>query len=110
MMPFLILLMVPFMDTVIKSPRKRGAFVCLFLYSCILQFVGAFCYPRGLWDDTPVNADQHQERFWDWVDNPIDRTIRGGINLTPHAILFEGALHGKAAAIRKIRELGIKGF
>ena len=40
----------------------------------------------------------------------IDPTDAGGINLTPHAILLEGALHGKAAAIRKIRELGIKGF
>jgi len=110
MMPFLTLLLVPALDSVMAGAWKRRLFVCLVLYSASLQFIGAFCYPRGFWDDTPISADLHSERFWDWSDNPINRTIRGGVNLTAHAILFEGAIHGKAAALRKIRETGATGY
>jgi hypothetical protein len=109
-MPFLTLLILPALDGVMARPWQRTIFVCLLVYSVAVQFAGAFCYPNGLWDTTPISADNHPERFWDWRDNPIRRTIGGGVILKPHAILLEGALHGRAAAIRRMREAGYKGF
>ena len=109
MMPFLILLMLPAFDAVITSVWLRSVFACLLLYSVFVQFVGAFCYPNGRWDSTPPSAN-FSERVWNRTDNPIRRTIRAGLFLTPHEIVLEGALHGKAAAVRKMREMGMKGF
>ena len=110
MAPFLVLLILPAIDAVMASGWRRGAFAILLLYSAALQFVGTFCFPNGRWHDTPVSASLQPERFWDWNDNPIGRTIRGGLVLTPHAILLEGALHGKDAAIRKMKSMGLTGF
>jgi len=75
----------------------------------LLQFVGAFCYPNGRWGSAHAGT-AFARRCWDWRDNPIRRTIRGGFVLTQYTVLREGALHGKAAAVRKIREMGLKGF
>ncbi len=107
MMPFLILMMVPAFDAVWASRWWRPAFVTLALYSIAIQVIGVFYYPNGHWDTEPPNI---ASRLWDWRDNPIHRTVRGGPVLGPFAALLEGALHGKAAALRKIRETGMKGF
>jgi hypothetical protein len=109
-MPFLTLLILPALDAVMASPWQRALFLCLLAYSVSVQFIGVFCYPGGSWDTAPISADDHPERFWDWIDNPIQRTIRGGVILQPHSIVLEGALHGKAAAVRRMREAGYKGF
>jgi hypothetical protein len=110
MMPFLVLMIVPALDTILSSAWLRPLFFALLVYSIALQSVGAFFYPAGLWDDRPVNADYHTGRFWDWVDNPVRRTVSAGPNLVGHQLLLEGLLHGKAAAIRKMKEAEFKGF
>ncbi len=110
MTPFLILLMVPAMDGVMASPGLRALFACLLLYSVSIQFVGAFFYPRGSWEDLPVDADFVPRRFWDWADNPVRRSLQGGFVVAPYAVLFEAVRHGKTAAIRKVQDAGYKGF
>jgi hypothetical protein len=109
-MPFLTLLIVPALDSILASSWQRLLFLTLLLYSSAIQFVGVFCYPRGSWESTPVSSDDHPERFWDWADNPVRRAIGGGLALETHRIVLEGALHGKASAIRKMRESGFKGY
>jgi hypothetical protein len=110
MVPFLILLMVPGIDAVMANRGLRTMFACLLLYSISIQFVGAFFYPKGNWDGSPVNADMEPRRFWDWADNPVRRSVQGGFDSEPYTIVFAAALHGRSAAIRKIRENGYKGF
>jgi hypothetical protein len=110
MTPFLILLMVPAMDMVIARRWLGRVFACLLLYSISLQFVGTFFYPNGYWEDLPVNADFHPQRFWDWSDNPIRRSIQAGFEAKPYVLAVEGAVHGPAAMIRKIEDAGYKGF
>ena len=110
MTPFLILLMVPAMNMVMARRWLGAVFACLLLYSVSLQFVGAFFYPNGYWEDLPVNADFHPQRFWDWSDNPIRRSLQAGFEGKPYVLAVEAALHGPSAAIRKIEDTGYKGF
>src|SRR5262249_7652858 len=109
MMPFLVLFLVPAMDAVMASAWLRCVFTCLLLCSMSVQLIGAFCYPNGRWDSTPPLVN-FSERVWDWTDNPIRRTVRAGLYLAPYEILLEGALHGRTAAVRKMRKMGVKGF
>ena len=57
----------------------RGAFAVLALYSVFVQGVGVFFYPKGHWDSTPTSVDNAPDRLWEWQDNPIVRTVRGGL-------------------------------
>jgi hypothetical protein len=77
------------------------------VYGCLIQAVGVYCYPKGQWDGTPVSVDLHPERLWDWRDNPVTRTVRGGIVREPYAVVEAAARGGWAAAGKKLRELGI---
>ena len=77
------------------------------VYGCLIQGVGVYCYPKGRWDRAPVSVDSHPERLWDWRDNPIARTVRGGIAREPYAVVEAAAGGGWAAAEKKLRELGI---
>lgn len=108
--PFLILLILPAMDGIASSRPWRALFLCLVLYSVFVQFVGAFFYPKGLWEEKPVNVDFHPGRLWDWADNPVRRSLDAGFAGEPYAVLLEGAAHGPAAAIHKIKYAGYKGF
>jgi hypothetical protein len=110
MMPFLVLLAAFGFDHMRGKPWLGAALAALLAWSVFLQFLGAFCYPRGRWDDLPVEAGLRRERLWEWRDSPITRTLKGGLVLEPHAVLVEGLIHGPAAASEKMRLLGMKGF
>lgn len=108
--PFLVLLAAFGYDR-LRARRWAGAVLAgLLLWSVFLQFVGAFCYPRGRWDDVPVEAGLRRERLWEWRDSPITRTWNGGLVLEPHAIVLEGLRHGPGAALEKMKLLGMRGF
>jgi hypothetical protein len=64
----------------------RRAFGCAVVYSVLLQGVGAFFAPNGAWDTKPTSVDVSPERLWDWRDNPVIRSIRGGIVKEPFMI------------------------
>ncbi|MGH9660107.1 MAG: hypothetical protein ACRD96_16280, partial [Bryobacteraceae bacterium] len=106
MMPFLAVLMLPALEFLWW---RRSAAV-LFVWSAAMQFIGAFCYPRGGWDTAPVEVGQRPERLWDWRDNPIRRTVAGGLVLEPHQVAWEAIVRGPAAARRKMDELSLRGF
>jgi hypothetical protein len=39
-------------------------------YSCLIQALGVFCYPKGRWDSAPVSVNDDPGRLWNWADNP----------------------------------------
>ncbi len=80
------------------------------VYGCLIQAVGVYCYPKGRWDRAPVSVDRHPERLWDWRDNPITRTVRGGIAGEPYAVVEAAAGGGWTAGAKKLRELGIQPY
>jgi len=91
--------------SVIEQPWPRRAFAALAVYSILIQAVGAYFYPKGRWDTGPPNINAAPERAWDWRDNPIARTIRGGPSWEPYAVVGAAILHGIPAAQRRMREL-----
>jgi len=93
--------------------RRRllvAALVLLAVVSTVFQAVGTYCYPKGRWDHLPVPVDEARQRLWDWRDNPIARTLRGGIAYEPYLILWEAARHGIEPARQKMEELGVRPF
>ncbi len=91
--------------SVINRPWPRRAFAVLALYSVLIQGIGVFFYPKGHWDGTPKSVDDAPARLWDWRDNPIVRTARGGLYWEPYAIVGAAFTNGLPAAQRRMREL-----
>ncbi len=89
--------------------RRKYLLAPLVAWAVFLQFTGAFFYPRGYWDDRPPES-QGAGRYWEWRDNPIRRTLAAGMATEPYQVAWEGVRHGPAAAVRKIRELNMRGL
>jgi hypothetical protein len=67
----------------------RVAVVLLGALSVTMHFIGAFYYPGGFWDATPISVDQRPSRNWDWHDTPVSRSTAEGINLRGYEVLSE---------------------
>lgn len=89
----------------IEGPWQRRAFAVLALYSISVQAIGAFFYPKGHWDTRPKNVNEASARLWDWRDNPIARTIRGGPAWESYSVIGTAITSGIPAAQRRMREL-----
>jgi len=94
---------------VIHGPLK-WVFVAAAVYGCFIQALGVYCYPKGRWDHLPVSVDNAPARLWNWTDNPIGRTIGGGIAWEPYAIVAAGARGGLPAAAQELQRLGINAY
>ncbi len=88
----------------------RRALAVVAVYGLLIQAIGVYCYPEGRWDRLPVSVDSHPGRLWDWRDNPITRTVRGGIAREPYAVVEAAAGGGWTAAAKKLRELRIQPY
>jgi hypothetical protein len=88
----------------------RRTFAVLALYSVFIQALGAFFYPNGHWDGTPQAIDAVPGRLWNWKDNPIARTARGGLFWEPYAVVGAGLTGGIAAARLRMRQLNISPY
>jgi hypothetical protein len=80
------------------------------LHCVLIQAIGVYCYPKGAWDALPVSVDVDPGRLWNWGDNPIIRTVRGGVVWEPYAIVAAAATGGLPAAAKKLQELGINPY
>jgi hypothetical protein len=93
-----------------QRPVLQRVFVVLAVYSCFIQAVGVYCYPKGRWDHLPVTVNRDPGRLWDWRDNPIGRTVRGGVAWEPYAIVGAAVRGGLPAGGKKLNELGINPY
>jgi hypothetical protein len=96
--------------SVIDRPWPRRAFAALALYSVLIQALGVFFYPKGHWDGTPQSVDAAPARLWDWRDNPIVRTARGGLYWEPYPIVGAALTRGFPAARVRMRELNVNPY
>jgi len=94
----------------IDRPWVRSAFAICALYSMLIQAVGVFFYPNGHWDGIPEGVDELHGRLWNWRDNPIDRTVRGGFYWEPYAIVGAVFTGGISAAETRMRELNVNPY
>lgn len=101
---------VPVIDRSRARPWPRRAFAVLALYSVLIQGIGAFFYPNGHWDGIPQPVDKAHGRLWDWRDNPVARTVRGGFYWEPYAVIGAALTGGVPAAQRRMRELNVNPY
>jgi hypothetical protein len=94
----------------IDRPWPRRAFAALALYSVLIQAVGVFFYPNGHWDGTPQPVDAVNGRLWNLRDNPIARTVRGGLYWEPYAIVGAAITGGIPGARLRLRELNVNPY
>jgi hypothetical protein len=94
----------------IDRPWPRRAFAVLALYSVLIQAIGVFFYPKGHWDAGPPSVDNAPARLWAWWDNPIARTVSGGLYWEPYAIVGAALTGGFPAAQRRMRELNVNPY
>lgn len=88
----------------------KWAFAAAAVYCCLIQALGVYCYPKGRWDHLPVSVDDHPERVWNWVDNPVIRTAQAGIAWEPYSIVAAAASGGLPAAAKRLQQLGINAY
>jgi hypothetical protein len=94
----------------IDRPWPRRAFAVLALYSVLIQGVGVFFYPNGHWDGIPEGVDAAHGRLWNWRDNPIARTVSGGLFWEPYSIVGAAVTGGLPAARVRMRELNVNPY
>ncbi|MBZ5578374.1 MAG: hypothetical protein LAP40_17555 [Acidobacteriia bacterium] len=93
------------------QPRGlRILFVAAAVFGCLVQALGVYCYPKGRWDQRPISVDSVPGRLWDWADNPIVRTARGGVVWEPYVIVTAALTGGVPAAAKKLQEYRIKTY
>jgi hypothetical protein len=63
-LPFLILLIVPALDTIFSKKALEALFVVLLLFSVFVQVVGYISYDGGSWEWTDLQGVQGREKFW----------------------------------------------
>jgi len=85
----------------------RYGFAVLALYGLFIQALGVYYYPKGHWDHLPVSVDKNTQRLWDWRDNPIMRTLRGGPAWEPYVIVETAWKEGLPAAAERLRAYDI---
>jgi hypothetical protein len=88
--------------------KMTGVFAILAVYSFFIQALGVYYYPHGQWDQTPISVSLDTSRVWDWRDNPILRTARGGPVWKPYAVLGAAIREGKSGVLREMRDLDVK--
>jgi hypothetical protein len=98
---------VPAMENPALRAWPRRAFAIFALYSVLIQAIGVFFYPKGHWDAGPPSVDNAPSRLWDWRDNPIARTVRGGFYWEPYAIAGAAITGGLKAARARMQELNV---
>jgi hypothetical protein len=76
----------------------------------LIQALGVFFYPNGHWDGTPQSVDGAPGRLWNWKDNPIVRTLRGGVYWEPYAIVGVALSKGIPAARVRLQELNVNPY
>jgi hypothetical protein len=109
LVPPLVVLMAIGVST-LDRPWPRRAFAVLALYSVLIQAVGVFFYPKGHWDGTPEGVDAAHGRLWNWKDNPVTRTVAGGLYWEPYAVVGAAFTGGIPAARRRMRELNVNPY
>ena len=94
----------------IQGRGLKRAFAITAVYCCFIQALGVYCYPKGRWDNSPVSVNEDSARLWNWADNPVIRTARGGFAWEPYSIVGAAAAGGWPAAAKKLQELGINAY
>jgi hypothetical protein len=74
LLPFLAWFLIPVWTSMRARAVLRLAFAATLAIALWVQVVGAFYYPAGNWDGSPVSVDVEPQRVWDWSDSQLERS------------------------------------
>lgn len=90
MMPFMIFLLIPFLELMQSPDESRGRrvvlnslFVLLFIASVAIHYRGATSPATFGWNSVPINVDTAPQRVWDWSDLQFMRGLGDDLIATP---------------------------
>jgi hypothetical protein len=98
LLPFLAWFLVPVWASIRARPVLRVALAATVAIALWVQVVGAFYYPAGDWDGSPVSVDIEPQRCWDWSDNQLRRSWRAGPAPPSLLIQWERLLQPRSGA------------
>ena len=78
LLPMFAFLLVPIWPRIRSSHFAMAAFILTTAVALWIQIIGAYYYPDGHWDSTPVPVEADPKRVWDWSDTQIMRTWKAG--------------------------------
>jgi len=78
LLPFFAFFLVPIWPRIRSSHFVMAAFILTTAVALWIQIIGAYYYPNGHWDSTPVPVEADPRRVWDWSDTQIMRTWKAG--------------------------------
>ncbi|HLY60139.1 MAG TPA: Gfo/Idh/MocA family oxidoreductase [Terriglobia bacterium] len=78
LLPFLAIFLVPIWPRIRSSYFTTSIFALCAVFGLWVQIVGAYYYPNGNWDSTPMTLEADPRRVWDWSDTQLLRTWRAG--------------------------------
>jgi len=96
LLPFLAWFLVLVWGSIRARPVLRVAFAATVAIALWVQVVGAFYYPAGDWDGSPVNVNFEPQRLWDWSDNQVLRSWRAGPAVPSLLIQWERLLRPRS--------------
>jgi hypothetical protein len=78
LLPFLAWFLVPVWASIRARSVLRVVFAATVAIALWVQVVGAFYYPAGNWEASPVNVEDDPHRVWDWSDTQVLRSWGAG--------------------------------
>jgi hypothetical protein len=78
LLPFFAWFLVPLWTRIRARPVLRVVFAATVAIALWVQVVGAFYYPAGNWDGSPVKVEDDPQRIWDWSDSQVLRSWKAG--------------------------------
>ncbi len=76
--PFLMIYIAAIWSRISNSRFLATVFAICLLFSIVVQWIGAFCYPGG-WAVEPVALSVDKGRLWDWSYNQIWTCLQSGV-------------------------------
>lgn len=107
-LPCLVLLLAPLLECTRRRRAAKITLAALAALSVSVQFVGAFCYPRGQWNNEPVPVGRALGRLWDWRDNPIWRELSAGVDFRGYGLLATLCSGGLESLARELDRGGYR--
>lgn len=91
-------------------PVPKRLFWALASWGLMMQAVGVYFYPKGHWDNEPASVDKASYRAWDWSDNPVARSLRGGFVWEGYAAASALIQGGPSAAAAELQRSGLNPY
>lgn len=96
-----------FIFNFLKSQIAKTVFLVVVVWSVFVQIIGFIYYPKEKYNDYPNNIDWNAQRLWEISDNPLQRALVVGSELSGYFVLKD-LIEGKQSRPYDLTEINCK--